>query len=119
MAKLFDPLRMLRGLRAEMRRRAVAGDLSLPFELGLQLEDRRFQLAASSRTVKIVEDRIGRSYLRCDLSDFTRVVLGMLDMDAAVSAGRVEVSTRIARQAVDVIFPRLPLWRPPLDGLME
>ncbi len=52
------------------------------------------------------------------MADFTRLVLGQLDWDQALAEGRLEPSTALARQAGQVLFPPLPLWRPPLDDLM-
>jgi hypothetical protein len=48
-------------------------------------------------------------------ADFTRLLLGHLDLEEAVAAGRVRASTRVAQEAAAVLFPRLPLWRAPLD----
>ncbi len=60
---------------------------------------------------------MGRSYLRMNVADFTRLLLGQLDWDRAVAEKRLEVSTALAQQAGRVLFPRLPLWYPPLDEL--
>ncbi len=61
--------------------------------------------------------RVGRSYLRLNVADFTRLVLGQLDWDAAIADGRLECSTALAREAGRALFPSLPLWRPPWDEL--
>ena len=65
-----------------------------------------------------VVGRLGRSYLRLNVADFTRLVLGQLDWPAALAEGHVEFSTGLARTAAPALFPPLPLWRPPLDDLL-
>ena len=60
---------------------------------------------------------MGRSYLRLNVADFTRLVLGQLDWDAALAEDRVQPSTALARDVGLALFPALPLWRPPLDDL--
>ena len=62
-------------------------------------------------------DTLGRSYLRLNVADFTRLVLGQLDWDRALEEGRVVPSTGLARDAGRVLFPPLPFWRPMLDDL--
>jgi hypothetical protein len=52
------------------------------------------------------------------VADFTRLVLGQLDLDRAVEESRVEPSTALAHEAARVLFPRLPYWRPLLDDLL-
>jgi hypothetical protein len=52
------------------------------------------------------------------VADFTRLVLGQIDWDCAVAEKRIEPSTSLAQQAGRALFPRLPLWLPPLDELM-
>ena len=52
-----------------------------------------------------------------DDPDFTRLVLGHLDWDQALSDGRMQPSTNIALCAGRALFPTLPLWFPPFDNL--
>jgi hypothetical protein len=60
-------------------------------------------------------DTLGRNYLRLNVADFTRLVLGQLDWDQALIEGRVVPSTSLALDAGRVLFPPLPFWRPMLD----
>jgi hypothetical protein len=117
MVKLLDPPTFLRSLLPELHLRAEAAGLPRPCELGLNVEGLKFHLAVSRRSVKLARNKLGRSYLRMNLAELTRLVLGHLDLDEAVAGGRMTVSTRLALDAGKVLFPRLPLWRPPLDGL--
>ena len=117
MVKLLDPPGMLRSLLGELHVRAEVGGLPRPCELGLRVEDLKFQLALSRRSVKLTRNKVGRSYLRLNLAEFTRLLLGHLDLEEAVAGGRLTASTRLALEIGQVLFPRLPLWRPPLDDV--
>jgi predicted acetyltransferase len=119
MVRLFDPPGFLRLLCPQLHARAAAGRLPRRLELGLATGDSKYLLVLSRRSVKLVRGKMGRSYLRLNDADFTRLLLGHLDLSEAVEAGRVEPSTRIALETARVLFPRLPLWRPPLDDLAE
>jgi predicted N-acetyltransferase YhbS len=115
MMRLLDPLELLRGLCGEFERRAAAAHLSRPFELGLLMEGQKYQVELGREGVAVTSQRLGRSYLRLNVADFTRLVLGQLDWDSALLAGRLECSTALAREAGRALFPPFPLWRPPWD----
>ena len=51
-------------------------------------------------------------------ADFTRLLMGHLDINEAVEAGRVQASTRVGQEMAAALFPRLPLWRAPLDEVV-
>jgi hypothetical protein len=117
MARLLDPLGLLHHMAAEFNRRADAAGIPRPLELGLLVDGRKCQIALGRKGAAIHSDRLGRSYLRLNVADFTRLVLGQLDWDRALGEGRVEPSTILAKEAGITLFPSLPLWRPPLDEL--
>jgi predicted N-acetyltransferase YhbS len=117
MARILDPLGLLRKLCCLFTQRATEAGLARPVELGLLVDGRKYQIdiAGSGRATA---DTLGRSYLRLNVADFTRLVLGQLDWDRAVAEGRVVPSTALAHDAARVLFPRLPYWRPRLDDLL-
>ena len=117
MAKLLSPVKLLRAMAGELHSRAEAADLARPVELGLLVDGQKYRLAVTPGGVQAIGRNIGRSYLRLNVADFTRLVLGHLDWDQALSDGRVEPSTNIALCAGRALFPKLPLWFPPLDNL--
>lgn len=117
MARLLDPLRLLRRLGEEFHRRAERGGLPLPMELGLLADGKKYQLEIHRCGARALGRRVGRSYLELNVADFTRLVLGQLDWDRAVAEGRLRASTELAARAGPLLFPRLPLWHPPLDEL--
>ena len=117
MARILDPLGLLRKLCGVFTQRATEAGLARPVELGLLVDGRKYQIdiAGSGRATA---DVLGRSYLRLNVADFTRLVLGQLDWDRAIADGRVEPSTTLAHDAARVLFPQLPYWRPLLDDLL-
>lgn len=117
MARILDPLGLLRKLCCLFTQRATEAGLARPVELGLLVDGRKYQIdiAGSGRAAA---DTLGRSYLRLNVADFTRLVMGQLDLDQAVTEGRVEPSTALAYDAARVLFPQLPYWRPLLDDLL-
>ena len=117
MMRLLDPLKLLRRLCGEFDRRAAEARLPRPLDLGLLVEGQKYQLELGREGVGATSQRVGRSYLRLNVADFTRLVLGQLDWDAAMADGRLECSTALAREAGRALFPSLPLWRPPWDDM--
>lgn len=116
MARLLDPLGFLRLLRPVLQRRAEA--LPRPCELGLLVEGEKYRLALTRRGVRVQAGKLGRSYLSLNVAEFTRLALGHYDPEESAQAGRLQPSTRVALQTASALFPRLPLWRPPLDALI-
>lgn len=117
MARLLDPGKLLRALAGELHRRAEAAGLPRPVELGLLVDGKKHRLTITADGVDVTAGSIGRSYLRLQVADFTRLLLGRLDWDRALADGRIRASTGIAQNAGPALFPRLPLWCPPLDHL--
>lgn len=115
MAKIIDPTRFLDAIAPQLHERADRVGLDRPTELGLLVGRERYRLVITRRSVKLGRPRIGRSYLAMGRGNFTRLLLGHLDLVEAIEGGQVTASTRIAREAALALFPQLPLWRSPLD----
>jgi predicted N-acetyltransferase YhbS len=118
MARVLAPVELLRRLGDDLFRRAEEAGLPYPLELGLLVDGRKYQLEITRRRVVVAAQHVGRSYLRMNVADFTRLVLGQLDWDRAMAERRIEASTALALETGRALFPRLPFWRPPLDELM-
>ena len=99
MARLLQPKLLLERLCGEFCLRARQARLPRPLELGLQVEGQKYQVELSNCVAAVTRHRMGRSYLRMNVADFTRLVLGQLDWDRAVAEKRLEVSTALAQQA--------------------
>ena len=104
MARLLDPVGLLRQLGGEFLRRAEEAGLPRPLELGLLVDGRKYQLEITRRSAVGRRTSMGRSYLRLNVADFTRLVLGQLDWDQALAEGRIEASTALARETGRVLF---------------
>lgn len=117
MAKLLEPVKLLRRLGPEILDRARAAPLPRPLELGFLVDGRKFRLKLLEKGVRAAAHHLGRSYLRMNVADFTRLVLGRLDWDQALAAGRVAASTQLALAAGRSLFPWLPFCRPTWDDL--
>ena len=117
MMRLLDPPKLLRQMIGEFDRRAAESRLPRVFDLGLLVDGQKYQLEFGQDGIGVTSSRVGRSYLRLNVSDFTRLVLGQLDWDAAMADGRLECSSALAREAGRALFPTISLWRPPWDEL--
>jgi predicted acetyltransferase len=117
MAKLMNPPGFLKMLCPELHNRAEAAGLTRPCELGILVDGEKYRLVVSRRSVKFGRHKIGRSYLSCGGTHFTRLLLGHLDIDEALAEGRLRASTQLAAETARALFPRLPVWRPPLDEM--
>jgi predicted N-acetyltransferase YhbS len=115
MVWLAERISLLRSLCKEMTGRSKQGGLHAGSELGLQLDGDKYGLSVGSHSTKLTEGRIGRSYLECDPPTFAQLLLGHMDVQAAVANGRLLASTRVAIETASALFPQLPIWRPPWD----
>lgn len=118
MMRLLQPLELLQRMSGRFEHRADLANLSRPAELGLLVDGQRYQLELGREGCRVTSQRIGRSYLRLNIADFTRLVLGQLDWDSAVGDGRLWPSTALASIAGRALFPAISLWRPPWDEML-
>ena len=117
MMRLTDPAAVMRRLRRSSPRRWLAADVGRRCELGLVVGEQKHLLTVSARGVRWTPGRPGRNYLSCNRAEFTRLVLGHSDPAEAAAQNRLAASTQIALQSAGILFPRVPLWRPPWDDL--
>jgi len=117
MMKLFDPIRMLASLCPVLHARAKAGALPCPFELGMWIGRDKYCLVFSRRKARLVPGKLGRSHLAIGQDELTQLLFGHLDPQDAAAADRIEISTQVAFDAAQRLFPRRPLWHPPWDDL--
>jgi len=117
MVKIFKPLDFIRLIRSTFRKRVRDAGLGFPCELGINLKTERFQIACNQRSTRLLDGRLGRSYLNCSTQVFSELLLGQCDISRAITQERIVPSTRIALETAQVLFPRIPLWFPSLDDL--
>lgn len=117
MVKVFDPMQLLVDSFDLIHQRVRDAGFSMPCDLGLMVDGRRYVISVRQRTVKLLQEKLGRSYLECGLGEFMQLLLGHLDVAEAVATGKLIASTRVATETASVLFPRLPFWRPAFDDL--
>ncbi|MBI2481343.1 MAG: sterol carrier protein domain-containing protein, partial [Planctomycetia bacterium] len=117
MVKLFDALQLLVDSFDLMHQRVRAAGFGLPCDLGLMIDGQRYVISIRQRTVKLLREKLGRSYLECGFNELTQLLLGHLNVAAAVNAGKIIASTRVATETASILFPQLPFWRPAFDDL--
>jgi len=122
MVKLFDQPEFLRRLLPKLQQRmqdpAAPTELTKATELGLIIGDLKLCLALSRRSVKLTSGTSSKASIRLSSADFTRLLLGHLDLEEAATSGRLKASSQRALRLAAALFPRLPLWHPPLDDLL-
>ncbi len=117
MARLPQPRELLKAIGPILYRRVREADFPSGCELGLMLEHGRIALRVQRSGVSLTSGRLGRSYLQCTAAQLTQLLLGHLDLQAALEAGRIRASTRIAERAALALFPQLDWWHPSWDFL--
>ncbi len=115
--KLFEPLTFLDSLGEMIRQRAVAAGLGRACELGIAVGTQKVRIVVKKQQLTITHDRVGRNCITCDNNAFTQLLLGQLNVPEAIAAGTLEAATATAAEVAAALFPRLPLWFPPLDDL--
>ena len=93
-------------------------ELARATELGIVVGELRLCLQLSRRSVKLVDGTSAKTSIRLSSADFTRLLLGHLDIAEASTSGRLKASSQRALRLASALFPRLPLWHPPLDDLL-
>ncbi len=118
MIKLFDPHAFVARLAPELQRRASERLDDAKVELFLQVDEDRYRLQVSKRSVQFGATKtLGRNYLRMGEAEFIRMLIGHAPLAEAVRQKRIHASTRLALQTADALFPALPLWHSPWDEL--
>lgn len=117
MVKLLDSARLIEALQPQLAARAAAAALPLPAELGFLVDGRRKLLTLTPQSARLIDSRLGRSYVSLNASEFARLLLGHGDMREAIDRGRIFASTQTAIETARILFPPLPFWRPVWDEL--
>lgn len=119
MMKLLAPRRYLHSIRESLHERARAAGFETPWELSISVEGESYAISGTRRSVKVRESarRGGRRGIALNSADFTRLVLGHLDLRASQTAERVQTTSAKAIDMAASLFPQQPLWTPPWDGL--
>lgn len=141
MARLLDPLAVLRQLADVFSMRAREANLPRGSELGIELRCSASAAdtpvsdsgAPSVQSVRAVVERFrlligsgvrvqtggpSRHALVLRSCDLAPLLLSETSAEEMLNSGRVRVTTRTARDLALPLFPTAPWWRPPLDDLL-
>ncbi|MHB8957126.1 MAG: GNAT family N-acetyltransferase [Pirellulaceae bacterium] len=119
MANLLRPRRLLKLISHTLADRIQEAGLRLrpPCQLGVLINDEKFRVVISRRSVQLVQGTLGRSYLRCSRYAAAQLLLGHLDVHDGIATGKLAASTHVAQEMAAALLPRLPHWQPPWDDL--
>jgi len=117
MARLLDPLRLLRLLAGELAGRARGAGVPPATALGISDGRRKCRLDFQDQGVRVISRRLGPDWVGLQPHDFAQMLLGHLDWDEAMGSGRVRAGSPTALGLAQALFPRLPCWHPLLDDL--
>lgn len=128
MARLFDPLAVLRQLADSLWQQAKNAELRRPFQLGLELRSgagrgahgviERFRLKFDARQLRVETGGPSQHTLVLRYADLAPLLLADGSAEEFLAAGRMKATTRAAHEAAAALFPRAAWWRPPLDDLL-
>lgn len=106
LAKMFDQRGLLEALAPALDARAKAAEIDRPCELGFRMmNEAPCRLLFQPRSVKLANNGVGRSYLRCSPEAMLRTVLGRPKQGESL---RFRPSTDRAKAIAAAIFPALP-----------
>jgi hypothetical protein len=116
MYHVSDMGRFLKGILPELNRRVQATGATVPVELGLTCEDRRWLVHVEGRHSRVEPDKLSRRHLTLAPSTLARLLMGHASVDALAAEDGFAASTATALDAARVLFPVQPIWRSPLDS---
>jgi GNAT superfamily N-acetyltransferase len=118
MGKIFDRPGFVKQVSHVLCDRVATSGQPSDISLGLAVEDKSYLLRVGRRTAKLVPSRLlGRNYLSCSGDQFADLLLGQIDVSQSVAQGDLGCSTALAERTAAAIFPRRPLWLPPLEDM--
>jgi predicted N-acetyltransferase YhbS len=116
MYHITDVGRFLKCIVPELARRAAGAECTLPLELGITLDDERWLIHIHGRHSRVEPDKLSRRHLTLAAPVLVRLLMGHTGIAAAADEEGFIASTSTALDAAEILFPREPIWRSPLDG---
>ncbi|HZN34984.1 MAG TPA: GNAT family N-acetyltransferase [Pirellulaceae bacterium] len=128
MARLLDPLALLRQLQPTFTARARAADVHRPSILGIELRSgcgkkdqgviERFRIQLGRRRTTIETGGPSRHTVTLRYTDLAPLLLGDQSAADLAAANRLRASTKKSNHLAAALFPGNSWWRPPLDDLL-
>ncbi len=117
MARVLQPLALMRGMRPILEARAVAAGLPARFRLGILVGSKRYRLSRSDASISVTQRKATRHTVQLTRAGFTQMLLGRLDWEEAIADGHAAPQTPEAECLARLLFPAVPFWKPHLDDL--
>ncbi len=117
LAQVTHPQTLLNCLRPLLKARATEAHWGSPLTLGLVHPNGRTNITLGSRSVTISPGRETEYSVTTSTSTLSQMLLGHGSARQAFECGAARASNELARQAAEMLFPALPLWRPTFDDL--
>ena len=108
--------RFLKCILPELARRAAGAECTLPLEMGITLDDERWLIHIHGRHSRVEPDKLSRRHLTLTAPVLVRLLMGHTGIAAAADEEGFIASTSTALDAAEILFPREPIWRSPLDS---
>jgi predicted N-acetyltransferase YhbS len=108
--------RFLKCILPELARRASEVGAPLPLELGICCDDHRWLIHVDGKNSRVEPEKLSRRHLTLTPSALVRLVMGHTGVDVASDEDGFSASTSTAIDAARILFPRVSIWRSPLDS---
>jgi hypothetical protein len=128
MAKVLDPLALLRQTAGPLLARAKVAGLGQNTRLGVELRSGRgrgpsglvdrYRIQLGRQAARIETGAPCRHAIVLRYSDLAPLLLADCSAEEMLATGRLRATTRAARRAALALFPAARWWRPPLDDLL-
>jgi predicted N-acetyltransferase YhbS len=128
MAKILDPLTLLRQTAGSLRERAKAARIGPGARLGIELRSgnsrgasglvERYCLHFGRQSAQLETGTPCRHAIVLRYSDLAPLLLADCSAEEQLATGRLRATTRKARTLALALFPAARWWRPPLDDLL-
>ena len=117
MARVFQPLLLLRRMKHLLGEHAAAAGLPHPAELGFLVGRKQYLLTFAEGRLAVAGRKSSPHTVELHPADFARMLLGQLNWERALGEGRARPHTAEAECLARTLFPPIPFWKPPLDDL--
>jgi predicted N-acetyltransferase YhbS len=118
LAKVLKPWEMLEQILPEIAERVRRSGLALPAELVIQDQGERRRIHVTRRAATLEPSRAQRQQLVCAPGALSELLLGQWAIPVGVERGRISSHSASTLTRAATFFPRLPLWRPPLEEMV-
>ncbi len=118
MAKLLAPEKWTERFYPAWHERARAAGIARPWELGFDLGEDRYRFTLTRRSARL--ERVAElpaDWVACARPIMDSLLLSNLSIPAALTAGRLQVSSERVAEALAAVFPPRLFWQSPLELL--